>query len=422
MPGTLPADTDVIVVGAGPIGLTVALGLGRAGRSVIVLERRPAVRETSRAIGITPASLEILQRYGVADDLVRAGLPTRRAVIHGDRRVAASPGFRAVRSPFPFILTLPQRRTEEILCDHVRRYPTVRIVRDTTVTKVDLEEDSVTAHYAHAAAPADRSGTTLRARFLVGGDGKRSTVRGFVSDTWSGRALRETFAMADITDHTDLGNAAHLYFTRDGSVESFPLPTGIRRWIVETDRWYREAPPGLVQDLVARRTGIPLDGAEEHWRSSFQTERYRAARWHQGNAILAGDAAHVMPPIGGQGMNVGFGDAEHLSDLLILTDADPERFPREVRRYEARRRRAFEVAARRSILGMRIGAARGAVRSAMRSSIIGGMMRGAPADWVMEHFAMIASPYRRSPWWQEVELFSGDEHRNNTEEEAPLGD
>ncbi len=398
-PDTSPAarerdtpTTDVIVVGAGPVGLTVALALGQAGISVIVLERRPAVRETSRAIGITPASLEIFQRYGVADDLIAAGLPVRRAVIHGDRRAVATPGFAAIPSPFPFILTLPQRRTEEILTAAVDRLPTVRIIRGAAVTAIEEHEHGVTVHCSSAEVPS------VGGHYLCGCDGKHSTVRNYVTDSWNGRSLRETFAMADITDDTDLGDAAHLYFTRHGSVESFPLPGGIRRWIVETDQWYADAPAGLVQDVVARRTGTELSHSPEHWRSSFRTERFRVTRWYRGRTILAGDAAHVMPPIGGQGMNVGVGDAEHLADLLIgsLRDASP--FAAGAAQYTARRRRAFDVAARRSILGMKIGAARGVIRSSLRSWAIHRTLRGAAADWVMKHFAMIASPFRRSPW------------------------
>ncbi|HKK48275.1 MAG TPA: NAD(P)/FAD-dependent oxidoreductase [Alkalispirochaeta sp.] len=389
---THPAPpTDVIVVGAGPVGLTVALALGEAGKSVIVLERRPAVRATSRAIGITPASLEILQRYGMADELIAAGLPVRRAIIHGDRQTVATPGFDAIRSPFPFILTLPQRHTEEILAARIERLPTVHIVRGAAVTAIEEHDHGVTAWYS-----ADET-SSVTGRFLCGCDGKRSTVRNYVTDTWHGRRLRETFAMADITDDTDLEDAAHLYFTREGSVESFPLPGGIRRWIVETDQWYADAPAGLVQELVARRTGTELSCSPEHWRSSFHTERFRVTHWHRGRTILAGDAAHVMPPIGGQGMNVGLGDAEHLADLLIESLDDSSHFAEGAARYTSRRRRAFDVAARRSILGMKIGAARGVIRSHLRSWAIRNTVRGAAANWVMEHFAMIASPFRRSP-------------------------
>ncbi|MFW5695258.1 MAG: FAD-dependent oxidoreductase, partial [Alkalispirochaeta sp.] len=146
-PGGTPRRADVIVVGAGPVGLTVALGLGRAGISVIVLERRATIRDTSRAIGITPASLEIFQRYHVATDLIAAGLPVRQAVIHGDTRVVAAPDFAAVSSPFPFILTLPQRRTEEILAAHVHRLPTVQIIRGEEVTMLEQHEHGGTVWY-----------------------------------------------------------------------------------------------------------------------------------------------------------------------------------------------------------------------------------------------------------------------------------
>ncbi|MFW5828226.1 MAG: FAD-dependent oxidoreductase [Alkalispirochaeta sp.] len=387
-----PSTTEVIVVGAGPVGLTVALALGQAGIAVVVLEQRPAIRETSRAIGITPASLEFFQRYGVADQLIAAGLPVRTAVIHGDRRAVATPGFDTLPSPFPFILTLPQRRTEEILAEAVARLPGVRVIRGALVTAIEEDEHAVTARFSAAGMSSVTGG------FLCGCDGKHSTVRTHVTDSWRGRLLRETFAMADITDDTDLGEAAHLYFTRQGSVESFPLPGGLRRWIVETDRWYPEAPEGLVQDLVTRRTGMALARSPEHWRSSFRTERFRVTRWHRGRVILAGDAAHVMPPIGGQGMNVGLGDAEHLADLLRVSLRDPTQFAAGAAQYERQRRRAFDVAARRSILGMKIGAARGLIRSYVRSWAIHRTVRGAAADWVMKHFAMIASPYRRSPW------------------------
>jgi 2-polyprenyl-6-methoxyphenol hydroxylase-like FAD-dependent oxidoreductase len=311
----------------------------------------------------------------------------------------------------------------------------VRLFRDAQVVTVHSDEQSVTAHCRRTRAGS----ITARAGYLCGCDGKHSSVRPYVSDTWGGRHLRESFAMADITDDTDLGDQAHLYFTREGSVESFPLPGGVRRWIVETDRWHAQAPPGLVQNLVTRRTGIVMSSSAEHWRSTFLTERRRAARWHRRRVLLAGDAAHVMPPIGGQGMNVGFGDAEHLADLLILAHRDGrdgrKRLMRDAKRYESRRRRAFEVAARRSILGMKIGAARGTIRSTLRSAIIRGALRGAAANWIMEHFAMIASPCRRSPWRREADqltarlanrhnrdLLPRDQHRDHTEEEAPLGD
>ncbi|MDA3949463.1 MAG: FAD-dependent oxidoreductase, partial [Spirochaeta sp.] len=115
----------MIIVGAGPVGLTVALALGRAGIPVTVLERRTEPRTTSRAIGITPASLEIFDRYGVAEDLIAAGTHVTSPVIHDQRGVVARVHFRALPSAYRFILSLPQRRTEEILRAAVDRLPSV---------------------------------------------------------------------------------------------------------------------------------------------------------------------------------------------------------------------------------------------------------------------------------------------------------
>ena len=220
---------------------------------------------------------------------------------------------------------------------------------------------------------------------------------------WSGRSLSKSFAMADITDETGLGDVAHLYFTSTGSVESFPLPRGVRRWIVQTPEYVAEPPDGLVQELVKRRSGIDLRGGAELWRSSFTTERRIATPWARPPIFLAGDAAHLMPPIGGQGMNVGLGDAEHLADLLLRADhhATAHRATGHgagARAYERRRRRAFRTAARRSILGMSIGAATGRVASRLREFLIPVVLRGRREGRVMAHFAMLASPNRRSPW------------------------
>jgi 2-polyprenyl-6-methoxyphenol hydroxylase-like FAD-dependent oxidoreductase len=418
----------VIIVGAGPVGLTLALALGRAGVPVTVLERRIQPRTTSRAIGITPASLEIFDRYGVAGELIAAGTHVTNPVIHDQRGVVAEVHFRALPSVYRFILSLPQRRTEEILRSAVGTLPSVRTeygfdVQDVLVEGNTSGSGGGGADAARAGVGAGAGGTEGALRVtatgvfqtgdstvrhfsgsaLCGCDGKHSFVRTVLGVRWRGRTLPQTFVMADIVDKTDLAGEAHLFFTPTGSVEAFPLPGGIRRWISQTDRWYPEAPDGLVQMLVAERTPYDVSHSEERWRSSFQTERRSARHWWRGPIFLAGDAAHLMPPIGGQGMNVGIGDAEHLADALILARRSPERLATLAAEYQRRRRRAFSVAARRSIAGMKVGAARGRVRSAVRSAVLRVALRGAIAEGMMEHFAMIASPYRRSPWRAEVE-------------------
>ncbi|MFP4374979.1 MAG: FAD-dependent oxidoreductase [Spirochaetaceae bacterium] len=380
---------EVLIVGAGPVGLTIALALGRAGVTTLVLEQRRAVRETSRAIGITPASLEILERYGVAAEMVEDGVQVRAAVIHGDQSEIARAGFEGLPSDYRFILSLPQKRTEEMLVRAVGRQGSVRVLRGRRVTGISVERSGVLV-----SADTEGGEEAYRGSVLCGCDGKHSTVRQLMGARWSGRRLSRSFAMADITDETGLGDTAHLYFTSTGSVESFPLPRGVRRWIVQTPGYVADPPAGLVQELVKRRSGIDLREGAELWRSSFTTERRIATPWARPPIFLAGDAAHLMPPIGGQGMNVGLGDAEHLADLLRSAD---RRAVNGAIEYERRRRRAFRTAARRSILGMSIGAATGRAASRLRELLIPVMLRGRREARVMAHFAMLASPNRRSP-------------------------
>ena len=391
------AAGEVVIVGAGPVGLTLALALGRAGVEVILLERRVELRETSRAIGITPASLEIFHRYGVAEELASAGVQVGDAVIHGDRGEIARVSFRNLETGFPFILSLPQRKTEEALLAAVDREPSVRLLKGWTVTGYEPEGEGVRVRGVEGEFPGGRE-LACYGRFLCGCDGKHSTIRNAAGAAWSGRELTDTFVMADIDDGTSLGESAHLWFTSGGSVESFPLPRGIRRWIVQTAAYRPEAPAGLVQAVVASRTGLDLGSSREIWRSSFRTERRVASFWARPPVFLAGDAAHLMPPIGGQGMNVGLGDAEHLADLLALAATEPDQLTELAGAYEKRRRLAFRVAARRSILGMKIGTGQGWIVSRLREALIPAAASGRRGERLMEHFAMLASPNRRSPW------------------------
>jgi 2-polyprenyl-6-methoxyphenol hydroxylase-like FAD-dependent oxidoreductase len=411
MPGRFSTDreertADVVVVGAGPVGLTLALALGREGVEVLLLEQREELRETSRAIGITPASLEIFHRYGVAEELAAVGVPVREAAIHGDRGEIARVGFDSLRTAFPFILSLPQRRTEETLLRALGQQPSVRLLRGYQVTGYTTGTEGVEVTALAGSGNREEAGVDshgggealLRGRLLCGCDGKHSTIRRAMGAGWAGRALSDTFAMADIVDDTELGETAHLWFTSGGSVESFPLPGGVRRWIVQTPGYDPAPPPGLVQRLAESRSGVELRCSRELWRSSFRTERRESSFWTMPPAFLAGDAAHLMPPIGGQGMNIGLGDAEHLGDLLSLGLAEPRRLGELAATYEERRRRAFRAAAGRSIIGMKIGTGEGWVASRLREILIPAAVAGRRGERVMEHFAMLAAPNRRSPW------------------------
>ncbi|MFW5812394.1 MAG: FAD-dependent oxidoreductase [Alkalispirochaetaceae bacterium] len=387
------AEEGVTVVGGGPVGLTLAVALAESGRSVTVLEARRSPRPTSRAIGITPASLEIFQRYRLAAQLCERGIPVRRAWVHDREGNAVEASFETLPSDFTYVLSIPQVETERVLEARLTGYPSVEILRGTRLVALEGGNAGVTA--------VTDDGRRITSRFLCGCDGKWSTVRGAVTRVWRGRVLSESFVMGDFEDRTDLGEDAHLFFTPQGSLESFPLPGGTRRWIAQTRSYQPDPQPGLLEELVLRRGGFDLCASRELWRSSFETERRQARRWARPPLFLAGDAAHLMPPIGGQGMNVGIGDAEHLADLITLALREPERTAALAREYERRRRAAFAVAAGRSVLGMKVGTASGWFLSPLRDRLVGSLLSGSRAPRLMEHFSMLSSPFRRSPWGSE---------------------
>lgn len=386
------ANADLIIVGAGPVGLTVALAVGRCGYQVTLLEARERPARTSRAIGITPASLEIFRRYGLAESLISRGVAVRRAAIHDRNGVPVEASFDQLDSSFPFILSLPQAITEEILTAAVSSTPTVSLLRGEAVDGISLAGEGVTVTTSRGAG--------YQGRYLAGCDGKRSFVRDSLGLGWRGRELPNSFVMGDFEDRTGYGAVAQLYFTPTGSLESFPLPGGTRRWIAQSRGYHSHPPEGLLEELTRRRSGVDLTSSPELWRSSFRTERRIARQWARPPVFLAGDAAHLMPPIGGQGMNVGIADAEHLADLIIIALENRESLGSLAAEYETRRKRAFAVAAGRSILGMKIGTASGPILAPLRDLLVRSLLASRHEPRLMEHFSMLSSPFRRSPWRQ----------------------
>jgi 2-polyprenyl-6-methoxyphenol hydroxylase-like FAD-dependent oxidoreductase len=201
--------------------------------------------------------------------------------------------------------------------------------------------------------------------------------------------------MADYDDRTGLGAKAHLYFSPEGSVESFPLPGGRRRWVVLAGAGAEDDPTRHLVDQVRRVSGHRLDTQRPLWESAFRPGRMLASRYGRGRMVLCGDAAHVMSPIGGQGMNTGFADAELLAALIERARDEPGTWRECLAVYERLRRRAFRVAAARAARGMWLGTRTGLVGSKFRAGLIRRVLlhpRWAPQ--VAARFAMLTIPYR----------------------------
>jgi 2-polyprenyl-6-methoxyphenol hydroxylase-like FAD-dependent oxidoreductase len=197
--------------------------------------------------------------------------------------------------------------------------------------------------------------------------------------------------MGDFPDATSWAGEARLVFTPTGSIESFPLPRGRRRWVVQAEC---ETPDAAV---IARRvkavTGVLLDPGAAEGVTRFTPERRLSGGYFKGRVVLCGDAAHVMSPIGGQGMNTGLADAWHLASVLCHLCATGEAPGPRLTQYERCRRRAFGVAADRAARGMWLGTLKGPMAAALRSLFIRDILRGPfLRDRLAPHFAMLTIP------------------------------
>ena len=301
-------NAEVIVVGGGAVGLFLGCRLAQLGVSVWVLERRSAPALHSRAIGVHPPSLERLAALGLADAFIREGVQvTRGHAFAGTKHLGTLP-FSVCRPPYAFILTLPQPRTEALLAARLDELAPGARITNAEVVGLGPGSDGVTVNL--------KGGETLRGCFLVAADGKDSFVRQTLAIPFYGKRYPDTYVMGDFADTTELGSDAGLYFTRAGLVESFPLPGGVRRWVAKTPEFVKEPTPELLEQLVGERLGVALPPQTCTMTSSFGVQRFLAQRFTAGRVALVGDAAHVLSPIGGQGMNLGWLGAWRLADSL----------------------------------------------------------------------------------------------------------
>jgi len=299
-------SADVIVVGAGPTGLALAGELALAGVRCRLLERRRTDPNITRAFAVHARTLELLDARGLANDVLLHGVPVRAVTPVPGRELRLD----VLDTAYPMVFISPQSGTERVLRARAERLG-VQIVPDAEVLGLEQDADGVTVRIGGA------DPRTERARYVVGCDGAHSAVRRLAGVEFAGRQYQTHILLADVRLSEPPDEAMFARTGPDGAVLIVPFGDGWFRAIA-WDR-QRDAVPlsepvtyDEMRDAFRRIAGGDFGMAEPRWTSRFLSERRQAARYRAGRVFLAGDAAHVHSPLGGQGMNTGIQDAMNL--------------------------------------------------------------------------------------------------------------
>ncbi len=319
-------EIDVLIVGAGPTGLVMAIECRRYGLSFRILDKSPSPSTYSKAAAVQARTLEIFQRIGILEPFLSQGVKIRAGNIHLGDKSCARITFDNIESPFPYVLGIGQDTTEHILSNFLE-LNNVKIERGLTVLEIDERGDFI---YAKT------DNEVIKASYLIGCDGAHSIVRKSLHCSFKGKLFTDVFSLADVKvkwryPHDEL----QAFLGKNSLAAAIPLPgDGRYRLIFQLKRLRNkckkstltEIEHGLIEsnelqiptlsEIEATLSSFVQDTvkiSDPKWIANFRINSRLSSRYRKGRIFLAGDAAHIHSPVGGQGMNTGIQDAFNLA-------------------------------------------------------------------------------------------------------------
>ncbi|GCE28301.1 oxygenase [Dictyobacter alpinus] len=316
----MASTTDVLVVGAGPTGLTMANLLAYHNINVRILDKRAGPTEETRALVMHARILELLDKLGLAEQAINEGQKLRAAELlaRGKRFGKLSFQGEEERTPYPFALIYTQDQTEHLLQRNLEK-TTVRVEWNTELLNLEQTSNGIRA----TVRQTNGSEEIIEAGWIVGADGAHSPVRHALSLGFEGESYKQALFLADLELEGDLNkDQLSIGFTKLGFLAFFPMHGERRFRVVSTlplEFTNRETlTPDEIQQVINTYRGPYITIKRAHWISVYRIHHRMSKRFRVGNVFLVGDAAHIHSPAGGQGMNTGIGDAYNLAWKLAL--------------------------------------------------------------------------------------------------------
>ncbi|HEY9731410.1 MAG TPA: FAD-dependent monooxygenase [Drouetiella sp.] len=308
----------VLIVGAGPVGLTMALALSIAGIKFRIVDKAPQRSDKSKALGIHARTLELLESLGVVDRFLQIGKVVHATTIYHGTKKLVHFSLDEIHSPYNFALMVPQSETERILAEELSKRG-IEIEREAEVTNFAQDDELVTTIVKHA----DGKEEQIESSWLVGCDGAHSVVRHILKLEFEGSTYDEGFATIDChVDWNQPEDELQGFVSDDGIVFFFPM--GDHRYRVIATGPKHAAADILtleeMQAIVNKRCEQSIPLSNPIWLTWFTVNRRSVRQYKTGRAFVCGDAAHEHSPVMGQGMNTGMQDALNLAWKIELVE------------------------------------------------------------------------------------------------------